>query len=570
MFRSPFLIFITLTLLISCSKQDKKSAVKFNSKEEKAIPKDVFIAKAEAYRKAKIFDSAFYYYHQSKELAIKNKDSATISYDLINMAASQQVFGDYFGSESTLIEAIPYLNNDTDYTTALYNCFGIAAKELNNWEDARKHYLQAKKYSNKVIAKIVIDNNIGVILTHEKKYHEAISLFQKLLKQDTLQKKEYFLIKASVQDNLGFAMYKNGNPKVGLANMQQALRIRLQEKETYKSIESYLHLADFYEKKNPNIAAQNALKAYQNATQLNGIEERLKALLFLIKVAPKKEYVIKYASLNDSIMRIRNTAKNQFAKIKYDARKISEENLILKNQKTATELELQKTNNNLILLYFGIVMLLIVIVWIIYHWRNKNKQERVRVTYSTETRIAKKIHDELANDVFQTMAFAETQDLVNPEKKEKLLQNLDHIYTRTRNISKENSTIAMEGNYIEDVKKMLNSYSTEVHKVIIKDAKEIDWQKIASEKKVALYRILQEIMVNMKKHSQSTFAIVSFENGSKSIQVNYSDNGIGCSMDEISRNGLLNAENRIKSIHGSITFESQSNKGFKVKISFPK
>lgn len=47
----------------------------------------------------------------------------------------------------------------------------------------------------------------------------------------------------------------------------------------------------------------------------------------------------------------------------------------------------------------------------------KNKREKIKTTYNTELRIAKKLHDELANDVFQTMAFAETQDLSTSHKK---------------------------------------------------------------------------------------------------------------------------------------------------------
>lgn len=67
----------------------------------------------------------------------------------------------------------------------------------------------------------------------------------------------------------------------------------------------------------------------------------------------------------------------------------------------------------------------------------KNKREKMK---STEIRIAEKLHDELANDVFQSMAFAETQDLYSTQNKEIVRTNLNTIYSRTRNISTENST----------------------------------------------------------------------------------------------------------------------------------
>lgn len=57
--------------------------------------------------------------------------------------------------------------------------------------------------------------------------------------------------------------------------------------------------------------------------------------------------------------------------------------------------------------------------------------------YATETRISKKLHDKLVNDVYYVPSFAETQDLSTEGNKETLLKDLDNIYSRTRNISKK-------------------------------------------------------------------------------------------------------------------------------------
>ena len=48
----------------------------------------------------------------------------------------------------------------------------------------------------------------------------------------------------------------------------------------------------------------------------------------------------------------------------------------------------------------------------------------------------------------------------------------------------------------------------------------------------------------------------------------YTDNGIGIK-DFSAGNGLRNTENRIESISGLITFDTEPNQGLKVKISFP-
>jgi hypothetical protein len=72
---------------------------------------------------------------------------------------------------------------------------------------------------------------------------------------------------------------------------------------------------------------------------------------------------------------------------------------------------------------------------------------------TTEIRISKKLHDELANDVFQTMAFAEHKTCPLVKIKEILLNNLDTIYSRTRNISKENSIVETGTYFLSNLKK---------------------------------------------------------------------------------------------------------------------
>ena len=68
----------------------------------------------------------------------------------------------------------------------------------------------------------------------------------------------------------------------------------------------------------------------------------------------------------------------------------------------------------------------------------------------------------------------------------------------------------------------------------------------------------------MRKHSKASIVLISFNQTKNKIVIDYKDNGIGC--DLVKNNGLLNAENRMTSINGTITFESQTNNSFKAKI----
>ncbi|QQX77228.1 MULTISPECIES: sensor histidine kinase [Aequorivita] len=92
----------------------------------------------------------------------------------------------------------------------------------------------------------------------------------------------------------------------------------------------------------------------------------------------------------------------------------------------------------------------------------------------------------------------------------------------------------------------------------------LDWVSISEIKKVTVFRVLQELMTNMKKYSEASAVVLSFQQVGKKITIEYTDNGKGCIIKN--KNGLQNAENRIHAIKGTITFDSEPGKGFKSKI----
>ena len=83
-------------------------------------------------------------------------------------------------------------------------------------------------------------------------------------------------------------------------------------------------------------------------------------------------------------------------------------------------------------------------------------------------------------------------------------------------------------------------------------------------KKSAIYRSIQELMVNMKKHSNASAVIIEFKQKGKKLNIDYRDNGIGSELTKLV--GLQNVENRISSLNGTVTLASELNKGFQVVI----
>lgn len=569
MFRSPTLILLLSLLAIACQQNSKPETKQKESGQH--IQATKYSEKGDTFYFSKKFDSALFYYSKSKEIFELEKDTAYTAYNLIQIASIQQTFGDYNGSEETLTESLPLLQKNPAYLVGTYNLLGIAAKELYNYRDALNYYNQVLELTENNVLKTAPINNMATLAIEQKQYLKAISLLEPIYKLNLLD--TIPTQKANIVDNLGYAYFKNNQVEQGLTLLKEALAIRTNYEDTYGSIENYLHLADYYKNNNPTIATNYARKAYELATLHKSIDERLEALQFLMAENHEKgtnPYTAQFITLNDSIKKVRNNAKNQFAKIKYDARKANLENIQIKAQRVETLLQLETKKNQNYLLYFLLALVLLSIAALVNHFNNKTKRERIQASYSTETRISKKLHDELANDVFYAMTFADTQDLQNPAKKETLLNNLDLIYTRTRNISKENSPIDTGENYEYLLKQMLNSYKTSTTEVIIKNGQPIDWSVTTIEKKIAIQRILQEFMVNMKKYSQASFVVIGFDLVQNTIKINYSDNGVGFAEELILKNGLQNVENRIHAVNGIVTFETEPNKGFKATISLPK
>ena len=96
----------------------------------------------------------------------------------------------------------------------------------------------------------------------------------------------------------------------------------------------------------------------------------------------------------------------------------------------------------------------------------------------------------------------------------------------------------------------------------------IDWKNISSEKKIIVHRILQELMVNMKKHSHADRVTLRFERIEDRITVAYRDTGIGITKETIFKNGLRNVESRIVNLEGVFIFDTEIEKGLKINFSF--
>jgi signal transduction histidine kinase len=534
--------------------------------------------KADTFYDTNKLDSAYIYFNKIQLLCDPKTNYIDYVYALSCMGEIQQSFGNYTISESLLTKTLPHLHKikKTKYAWFVYNLQGLNYLYRSDYHNALIYFKKTLHLKTTLWRKSYALGNIAITYMEQYKYKEAIDLLILLTKYKKISDNNLLINdpqQATLWDNLGLCYYKLKNNEKALDCYKKSLKIRLQIKEDHLISLGYIHLSTVYQKINPQLAKKYAKLGYQKALEFNNFPHKISSLSELIESSQGyelKKYSLIYINLIDSVNKAKQMTKNEFANIKYHFNKEKEENLQLTAEKAENELYLEKQKNQNIISYILIALSLSLIVVLYFYLTSRGNREKIEATYKSETRIAKKLHDELANDIYHTMAFAENKNLALSENKEQLLTNLDAIYLRTRDISKENSPIITSEEYTFYLKEMISRFNTSNTNLLLNDIESILWSEIEKNKKITVYRVLQELLVNMKKHSNATLVGINFKKTEKNVVINYTDNGKGIDINNmIFKNGLHNVENRILSIKGEIDIDTEPNKGFKVFIKFP-
>ena len=507
-------------------------------------------------------DSAFYYFNLSKDDFSRNKDSLGIAKSLINMAIIQENEGDNFGSQETSVLALKYLKStkqDNHYYLATnYNNMGIVNGKLKNYYQSLDFFEKAIYYTDDKVNKVIYQNNLANAFRRIRKFNNALLTYNKILSEN-INQKEY----SRILSNLAYTKWLQRNDYNPVPELKKALNIRFKENDYWGQNASYSHLADYYSKNKTDSALFYAKKMFDVANKIKSPDDQIEALQKLIVLDSKNyaSHFSRYQALNDSLQTARNKAKNQFALIRYETEKNKADFLKAKAESTQKQ-------NQIIKQYVVIAIIILSLVLLIISFRKRQKrlkQEKLLEVKNTELKYSKKVHDKVANRIYQLMSQVENKEVID---KDSLLFGLENVYETSRDISYDNKEINENQSFSEQLYKMLNSYSSDFVKVIFNGNNEKLWEGISFQNKTEVYLVLQELMTNMKKHSQANIVSIKFSRENSNINISYTDNGIG--IKEFSpKNGLQNMENRINAINGTIIFDTETNNLLKINISFP-
>ncbi|WP_290797867.1 tetratricopeptide repeat-containing sensor histidine kinase [Flavihumibacter sp. UBA7668] len=512
-------------------------------------------------------DSAFYYFN---EIATQSADSLEIASALNYMAIIQHNAGDYFGSIETLLAALGYLKEESEekrpYYQAVYNLLGSNNLTLGNYVDAILYYQQTADLTTDRNFKNIALNNLAMAYQKMGDNDKAIELFSILLK-DTVSNP---VNQARVQSNLARTRWLQNKSFNLLPDYWAALQIRTAEKDQWGLNASYSHLADYYSGRRPDSALFYASRMYAVATDLNSVDDQLEALKKLIPLASTdkvKGFVAEYMHLSDSLQAARNTARNQFALIRYEAAKSKAENLELLNTNAEKESLLFRQQ-----LIGGALVLALLGLFIFGMNRQRKRKKQLQLQFEQSLReqqlkTSQKVHDVVANGLYRIMTSIEH----NPDlDKAALLDDVEYLYEKSRDISYDEEELRepMTG-YHQKISALINNFGSGSTKIMVAGNDPDLWKSIGQRLKSEVEPILQELLVNMDKHSKASNVLVKFERTDRVLKINYTDNGVGLPARLKFGNGLRNTENRIIGLNGWLNFKNNPLNGLKIQIHLP-
>jgi tetratricopeptide (TPR) repeat protein len=416
---------------------------------------------------------------------------------------------------------------------------------------------KALAYTNDPDLLQYIFTNQGNAYQKLKKYDEAISSYRQVIRLSDKKGTNY----ARALTNLATTKWLKDRNYNAAHDLHTALAIRLKGNDIWGQNSSYAHLSDFYAALHPDSALYYAKKMLIVARGLQSADDELEALQKLARLADfaaVRSYFLRYQMVSDSLTAARRAAKNQFAVIRYGVEKSKADNL-----------RLQKDNAEKRFQLGGVLAVMAVGAAAAIFWHRKRgehlKLENEREVRETKLRLSRKVHDVVANGIYRVM-----NEVEHGEKLDRahLLNQLEAMYEQSRDITYENE-VPLPDDFAQDITRLLNAFKSTAIKLAVTGNEPFVWNAVNTTIKCELQPVLQELMVNMTKHSQASQARVSFEIKAGTLFVAYRDNGVGLSPDINFGNGLRNTGNRIESLGGKLTFATDAGDGARIQLIIP-
>ncbi len=397
------------------------------------------------------------------------------------------------------------LKEEFDYALKIYVKIGLAYLEMGQYENAKRNYAEMQS----VVDKLTIEGARFMYLFYSAKFHVAIGKKREAIEYlNKLRLLDYF-----EKSRMTFKLLKYLKD-ISILYDQVGMRDQ-----------SYLYLSKWAE-------LEDSLTSHSNLKHLNDVEQ-----LYLAERQKNKEI-------------------------------------------NATNKALIASQNKQYVLGISLLIIILIATVIIYlvrvrafkekeQYKTKLQEtllEQVLIGQDEERqRLARELHDGIG----QSLAALKMQLKMSKEAQasEKNLKRVETLCKEVRHISHQMMPVVLQENgLIEAVNKLVNSS-------LRKNGVEVDLlihgisERLPSNIEIHLYRILQELINNILKHSKATKVGVQILKQNNKLLFITEDNGRGFSKNSSSNGiGLANIKSRLQLISGELEIESEPGNGTFIRI----
>lgn len=444
----------------------------------------------------------------------------------------------------------------------LYNNMASCFGSLNQLDSAIKYAQLGIEYARKN-EDIAGEANglfiLGTAFEKQGKYAEALENFQKAQPIREKAGDPFFIVSDLAEISSLYA--RMGKTDEGIATSVKALKIAKENNLEAKLPMIYSALASNYETKGD---FKNALKTYKILNELK-----------------------------DSIYNDANPKALAEMQTRYETEKKEQQILLQKSELELQQSELVRKNITLA----AIVILALLGALLLWSWFRR-QQLKIRAARQAENirqqelatkavleaeererqRIAKDLHDGVGQIMsaakMNLSAFENEILFVNPEQKlkfEKIIDLVDESCKEVRSVSHNMMPNALlKTGLTAAIREFIDKIDYSVLKVELSSEGLND--RLDSNTETVLYRVIQECVNNVIKHSGANHLDISLIKDNDGISATIEDNGKGFDSKDNSKYegiGLKNIRTRVEYLKGSVEFDSKPGKGTLVAIHIP-
>ncbi len=545
-----------------------------------------------SYSNMGLYDSTLYRFNKTIAYCKKNNIETGIAKVNANIANTYQYKGDYTKAIKYYIEAIKSFEKLKDSTSTAISYQNLAAI-YTQYKNEKLEFFYLKKAEqffkkNDFLNIGLLYNDIGLGFIRNEKFPMALIYLKKaeqMLEKTNNKELEFYVVR-----NFGeyYRLSKNYEKAIPYYNRALNLAdnavdiIRKGDLLNFTS-EVYLELGNYskaIELANQSLKIGKEIKSkeleYKSLKKLsiayNKINQPQKAFDAL-----EKSYAIKDTIFSEAHLKETTLLQTKFETEKKD-KSLAEQKIKIKQQ----ELDLIKNQKQkqLYSIFFIVFAWVTLALWYFFRQRQKIKNKEIESLKQSQEiaklealiegeekerkRIAQELHDGLNGDLsaikYRLSSLEESGlSAIDTENLTKVIHMIDESCAQVRSISHNlMPSSILDFGLIESIKE----YCVKINN---SDNFKIDFQAfgnymaLSKKTETVIYRIIQELVTNILKHSKATEAMVQFNYREDELFITVEDNGIGFDK-KINAKGIghKNIQTRIDFLNAQMDVDSSS------------